>query len=333
MRFKNIKKFLILGGSLNSLQFCKFLMQKKENFILFINHRQANEKYFNKKLRVLLSDLKINFIITKNINRNSAFLKSDPKNSLIIGFGEPWKLEKKILKSFKNNSLDFMGIPLPTYRGGAHYTWMIINQNFRGGAFLQNIKNETLQGKSDSNQYLFGKYYKYPKKLKLPIDFFNYSCVKEIAILKLFYSKLKLKKNFFLKAFKREDSMLFPRLLSKKNSYINWSFSDKEIINFINAFDDPYDGAQTFLNKKRLYIKKIIKCKLAKINFGQFSRGLILNKHNGFVYIALSKLVIKTNKIFNEKKQNIVKEINIGHRLYTPQKYIDEGMIFIRKDI
>lgn len=333
MKFGNIKNFLILGGSLNSLNFCKFLKKKKENFFLFIDQRQADEKYYDKKLSVLLNELNINFIITKNINRNLVFLKFNPKTSIILGFGEPWKLERKILKSFKSNALDFMGIPLPVYRGGAHYTWMIINQNFKGGAFLQNITNETIQGKKDSNQYLFGRYYKYPKKLKLPIDFFNYSCVEEMKVLKSFYSQLKKNKKFILKTFKKESSMLFPRLLSEKNSYINWSFPDVEIINFINAFDDPYNGAQTYLNNKKVHIKKIIKCKLTKINFGQFSKGLILNKYKGFIYIALGKLVIKTNEILNEKKQNIIKEICIGQRLYTPHKYIDEGMTFMRNDI
>ena len=333
MKFNNIKNFLILGGSLNSIDFCKFLKSKKENYFLFINKRQSKEIYNHKKLSELLKISKINHIITENINTNSTFLKYKSTNSLILGFGEPWKLDKKILKKFSNHALDFMGVPLPYYRGGAHYTWMILNQNYLGGAFIQNITENTKQGQDDSNEYFYGKYYNYPKKLKTPMDFFNYSSAQEISFLKTFYKKIKRKHIFSLKKFNKAKSLLFPRLLSKKNAFINWSHSDTEIINFINAFDEPYDGAQTFLGSKKVYIKNIIKFKDKKFSFGQFSRGLVLHKHNNIIYIALSDCIITTNVVLDRKKKNIVENIKIGQRLYTPQKYIDLSMIYLRDDI
>ncbi len=328
-----ISHFIILGGSLNSLNFCKFLKAKKVKFSLFLNKRQANEIFGKKKLKLLLSQFGIKFFLTENLNKNKFFLNLNPINSLIIGFGEPWKIDLKILRLYKNRALDFMGIPMPMYRGGAHYTWMIINQSRIGGAYIQNIDANTIQGKSDTNMFLFGKNYNYPSSLKIPIDFFNYSCKKELEVLKMFYRKVKLNSWFNLKTFKKKNSLFFPRLKSTENSYINWHYNDNDIFNFINAFDDPYKGAQTFIKNKKIFIKKIYKLKKIKVNFGEFSKGLIVNKNGGFVYIALNKCIIITKNIFDEKNNNIVNKIKIGQRLYTPYKYIDSAMKFLRNDI
>ena len=47
-----------------------------------------------------------------------------------------------------------------------------------------------------------------------------------------------------------------PRLNTPTHSYINWNWDAKDIVSFINAFSDPFQGARTFLNKKLFIIKK-----------------------------------------------------------------------------
>ena len=107
-----------------------------------------------------------------------------------MGFsnGQPWKFNKKLLKKFNGNFVDFMGIPLPMYRGGAHYSWMILNKNRNGGCFLQNVDDYTVQGQNDTNKYFLKKIYKYPNKLLAPKDYFNYSSKIEINFLIKFFN-------------------------------------------------------------------------------------------------------------------------------------------------
>ena len=66
-----------------------------------------------------------------------------------------------------------MGIPLPKYRGGAHFTWMIlqneknngacfriINENSEQGVFDSGDKIEFLNYKNKTQLYAYGLFYK-----------------------------------------------------------------------------------------------------------------------------------------------------------------------------
>ena len=139
------------------------------------------------------------------------------------------------------------------YRGGAHFSWMILNNQRLGGCYLQNINEKTVQGSSDSGYYLTGYKYKFPKNLKNPNDFFYFSKKKEVLFLRKFFTQIKNKKKFKLKKFNKNNSIFFPRLNNKINGYINWENSADEIVRFINAFSDPYIGAITF--EEKLYLK------------------------------------------------------------------------------
>ena len=82
-----------------------------------------------------------------------------------------------------------MGIPLPMYRGGAHYSWMILNKNKHGGCFLQNVDENTVQAQNDTNKYFLKKEY-VSSKLLNPRDYFNYSSKIEISFLIKFLTNL-----------------------------------------------------------------------------------------------------------------------------------------------
>ena len=48
-----------------------------------------------------------------------------------------------------------------------------------------------------------------------------------------------------------------PRLSTDKNGWIDWSLDPNELIRFINAFDEPYVGASSLINREGFkdYIK------------------------------------------------------------------------------
>ena len=255
MKFGKIDHFIVLGGSLITLYFLKYLKKKKIKFDYFTNKRQLADTLINGKS--LFENLKLNSIkcnISQDINKENKIQKVITKNTITIGFGEPWPIKETLLKKFKGKIVDFMGIPLPQYRGGAHYSWMILNDSKEGGCFLQNLNNKTLQGMSDTGNFYMSYNYKYPKSLKIPKDYFRYSITKELFFLKKFLKKIKSKNNtFILKKFNENNSILFPRLISAKNSFIDWSNSANEIVRFINAFSEPYSGAISFYGKKKFF--------------------------------------------------------------------------------
>jgi len=327
MKFGKIDHFIVLGGSLITLYFLKYLKKEKIKFDYFTNKKQLEDILINSKS--LLENLKLNSInynISKDINNDLKIKKIITKNSMTIGFGQPWPIKTTLLKKFKGKIVDFMGIPLPQYRGGAHYSWMILNDNRDGGCFLQNININTLQSVSDSGYFYMDYKYVYPKSLKTPKDYFKYSIVKELFFLKKFLNKIKSKNNFFtLKKFNENNSILFPRLISSKNGFIDWSNSADEIVRFINAFSEPYPGAISFFEKKKVFLKnaKLIK----KNNFHSYAAGLIVNKIGNNIIIAAKKGIISIKDVKNEKNENLIKKLKVGSRLNTMNKYVLKSKI------
>ena len=320
MKFINIDHIVVFGGSQLVLEFLKILKKKKINFHYFTNRRQLNDKLINNlSLKKNLIKNKIKFYQTENINKNKFLKKIFTKNSLGIGIGQPWKFKKEILKLMNPNLIDFMGIPLPTYRGGAHYSWMILNKDRKGGCFLQNVNQNTLQGYIDTNKYYLKKEYTYPKNLINPKDYFIFSSKVETDFLISFLNKIKKPHSFKLKNLSQMNSIMFPRLVSKLNSYINWDLEIDEIVRFINAFSDPYPGAQTFLRSKKIYLKnaKIYE----KNNFHSFTAGIITNIYKKKLHICAKGGIITANFIYKMNIKN-ASNIEVGERLLTNDKFL-----------
>lgn len=323
MKFIKTNHIVVFGGSQLVLEFLKLLKKKKIKFHYFTNKRQLNDILINNlSLKDNLKNNKIKFYQSEDINKNKLVENIFTKKSLGIGIGQPWKYKKKLLKLMNPNLVDFMGIPMPMYRGGAHYTWMILNENRNGGCFLQNVEESTLQGYKDTNKYFFKKEYRYPKKLINPKDYFNYSTKKEAKFLIAFLNKINSSTSFKLKELDKKNSILFPRLVSEINSYINWDLDIDEIVKFINAFSDPYPGGKSFLKNTKIYLKnaKIFK----RNNFHSYTSGIITNIYEKKLYICAKGGVFSAYCSFskNSKKNKYLK---IGERFNTNIKYLQKA--------
>jgi methionyl-tRNA formyltransferase len=329
MKFNKINHIIVFGGSQLTLEFLKLLKRKKINFHYFTNKRQLLDILSNNlNLRDHLKKNKIKFYETEDINKNELLKKISTKKSLGIGFGQPWKFKQKILKLMNPNLVDFMGIPMPKFRGGAHYTWMILKQYSRGGCFIQNIDRNTVQGSSDSGYYYDSIIYKYPKKLKYPKDYFKYSIKKEINFLKNFLKKINNNVSFKLKKIDERKSNFYPRLLNYKNGFINWNWLAKDIVTFINGFGDPYLGAISYFNEKRFYLKE---AKLVyKNNLHSFLSGTIIKKNKKKLHIQANKGIIEVNIIYNNNDSNIMSKFKIGDKFYNIQQNLDNSKQHLR---
>ena len=327
MKFGKIDNIIIFGGSYISIKFLEFLKVKNFKFNFFTSKRLLSDNMPNNlTLKQNLDKLKIKYTVTNDINNNKKIYNSFNKKSLVLGFGYNWKIKEKLLRLFKNKMVDFMGIPMPTYRGGAHYSWMILNMSKNGGCYIQDVNKNTTQGISDSGYYYDNLKYLYPKKLKIPKDFFYFSIKKELFFLKKFLKKINQNRNFKLKKLNNSYSIYFPRLKTLKNGFIDWNLEGEEIFRFINAFDDPYRGASTFLGKKRIFLKNCYFKKKKGIH--SFASGIIINKYKKFIYIAVKNGIIKTNNITDDKGKFLFEGIMVGDRFVTFKKNLENSKYF-----
>ena len=112
-----------------------------------------------------------------------------------------------------------------------------------------------------------------------------------------------------------------PRLNTIKNGLIDWSFSSRDLYNFINAFDDPYPGASTFLDRGnfgKLHLKKV------HLHAGDGSNhpymsGIVSRHDKDWIVVSTSdKYMLLIESIINQKGENIISKIKPGDRFHTP---------------
>ncbi len=321
-----IKNIVLFGGGQLLLDFSLW-SKSKFNILIITSPRQARElmPHGNCTFKEELEKNKLNYLVTDKIN-SPKVIKLIKNDSLGIGFGEVWTFEKSFIKLFSGNLFDFMGIPLPKYRGGAHYTWAILNNEKNWGCHIQVINEDMIQGVFDSGKIIYSKEYKIKIKNPNPEKIFAYTLKKEITFLQEFINQIIKGKDFFCKTINEKHSLYFPRLNTFKNGIIDWKWSGKNIVDFINSFSYPYVGASSKINGNliRIYEARLVN----KKKYHPFLAGLVLRNFNSKVVVATNEGEIEISKI-NEKESDLtIHDIKIGMRLYNDNADILESMIY-----
>lgn len=257
----------------------------------------ANTKTFNKLDPQFRSYIKKNFEI---------------ENTLFISLSARWIFKKDTINFLKQNLINFHSSRLPLDRGGATFSWQIMKGD-RIHANSAHIVDESV----DTGPILFARESLYPHSCKIPVDFESFDKKK----LKIFYTDLVKKiikhKKILLKIQSEELSSYNPRINSSKDSWIDWNLNPYDLVNFINAFDEPYEGAKTFLNGNIVKIKSV---HLTSSNSGYhpFMSGIVSRKNKNWLVVNVARsnsLIIE--KVLNTKNKNILEKIKLGDRFFT----------------
>lgn len=306
---EQLKSVVFLGQS----DFFKklIIINKKYNLnthIITSSHQSKllkKDKILNYKIFDKL-DLEFENFIKKN---------TTVKNTIFISLGARYIFKKQNINFFQNNLVNFHCTRLPFDAGGGDYSWKILRED-RIDNQLVHLVDEGL----DSGPILFNKLSLFPSKCKIPIDFKNHS---EKIFLGFYESFLKSVLNnisFDLIYQQKYLSRYNPRLNTERDGFIDWNLNSYDLINFINAFDDPFKGASTYLNNGnhgRLFIKK------AQLHGGDSSNhpfmSGIVSRHDGswLVVSTKSKHMLIIEQVFNSKNENIIHKIKVGDRFYT----------------
>ncbi len=268
----------------------------------------------------------INYKIFNKIDQRCIkFLKenSNFKKTLFIGISPRNIFKKETLKLFSNNFINIHNTRLPLDAGGGGFSWSIMRQD-RIHNFCIHIMTEEIDG----GPIIEYETSIYPKKCQLPFDFNNYNNQVFLKCYKKFIKNLIQGSKFDLKPQPHYLSRYNPRLDTETSGFIDWNMNSYDLINFIDAFDDPYKGASTYLNNGnfgKLYIKK------AQLHGGDTSNhpsmAGIVSRHdkNWIVVCTKSKHMLIIEEINNSKGRNIIHLIKAGDRFHTPSSKIESG--------
>jgi len=328
MKLKKINKIILFGGARLLADFSKYVKDDTNlDLVVFSSKRHLDEKINDFIiLKEFLEKNGIKYYNSENINNDDNLKNEITETSLGIAIGAAWVFEKKIIELFgEGNLLDFMGIDLPRYRGGAHYTWQILHQNKKACANLQIIKGgeETFH----KGELIKRKEYELPLNLIKPTDYFEFIVKKEIEFLKEFLKEIEQEVDFNLNNLNETNSSYYPFLYTKINGLIDWNWKGKDIFLFINAFDEPYAGASSFINNERVFLKN---CELLdeEEKYHPFSSGIIIRKNENGIFVASVGNLLFIRKIFDEEGNDLLDKINLGDRIYTPQFELDKSRGF-----
>ncbi|MDD5005731.1 MAG: hypothetical protein PHS93_04430 [Candidatus Omnitrophica bacterium] len=294
--------------------------------IVFSSKRHLSEDIGNGKLlREFLDENNIKFFSEDNINKSKLIDGYIDKSALGIAFGASWVFEKKFVRKFHKPLLDFMGIDLPRYRGGAHYSWQILFNNKKGCCNLQIIEGG--EDKFHKGPIIKRKIFTFDRHCCIPIDYFNQAVPIERDFIVEFLNQVKYGKEFKKNMLNEKESTYYPFLHTLINGWINWNWNALEITKFICAFDEPYRGASTRINNKRVFLKKVFLEKRDK-DIHPFSAGIVVHKDKKFIRVLAKEGTLRVEKVIDENNNDLMKNIKLGDRFYSLTQDLEKAITF-----
>jgi hypothetical protein len=320
VKFNHIDKVILFGGAHLLAATARYLKENGPPVRIYTSPRHVAEPLdaSGTTLGQTLESVGLPFVSTDDINSEMTLPAEITSGTLGLGMGEAWSFSPAIIKKFDGRLLDFMGIPHPRYRGGAHYTWMLLRGDRQGGCNLQVINEAMVQGEYDDGDIVKSSRYFFPETARTPMDYFAAAVPNEVAFIREFLDEAKAGKDFDLRKPDESQSMFLPRLHTLTHGWIDWSWSGRDIERFICAFDDPYAGASTRLGGVRVHLKGAT-LDDSEPAFHPFQSGLVTRctPAEGFV-IATSSGHLKVRTIAASKGEHLERPPQIGDRLFTP---------------
>ena len=306
----------------------KFYLEKINN-IVFLGYSSLFDEFikFNLKLninsKIITSTdqsklIKNEFIVFDSLGEEFIKYVKDNfniKDTLFISFGSRNIFKKNIIKELKNNLINFHCTRLPLDKGGGGFSWSILREDR-----IDNQLVHLIDKGIDTGPIIYYKHSLFPKECKIPLDFELSSKINLLKFYQEFIIKIKEGKKFELMPQIDYIGRYNPRLNTNLNGYIDWNFTPHDLYNFINAFDDPYDGAISYLNRGnfgKLRIKKVHLHGGDSSNHPYMS-GIVTRHDNDWIVVATSgKYMLLVEQVLDKNKNNIIKKIREGDRFFN----------------
>ena len=305
----NLKTIVFLGQSDRFEELLEINKKLKLKTIIITSDHQAK-----------LIKKEINFSVFNNLDNDfKKFINEQTsiEETLFVSLGARYIFKKDtIINFFKNNLINFHETRLPYDAGGGGFSWKIMRED-RINNQLCHVIDEGL----DAGPIIYTKLSLFPKYCSIPIDFDNYNLKKFLKFYSEFLEKLLSGHKFDLKPQINYLGRYNPRLDAETDGLIDWNLSSYDLINFINAFDEPYKGASAYLNNGnfgKLYLKNV------HLHGGDSSNhpfmSGIVSRHDGdwIVVSTKSKHMLLIEMVLNTDGENILNKIKVGDRFFTP---------------
>ncbi len=320
------KTFLLFGGGNLWCEFAAELKQKGYGTVAFAAPRHLSEqREGGGTVEAYLKKEKVEFYSSEDISADFEKLVKPRIKEGTVGLylGPAWYLLPQQITAFNGSLLELMGIPLPQYRGGAHYSHQILAGQRDWAVYLQKVGPAKHHGPVLKNVSASFKV----KEGALPEDYLRALEKQGHGLLfRKFLPLLESGVPLEWEDLPEEKRSYWPYLHSKTHGWINWQEWDaSEIERFIRAFGPPYAGASTLLDGRRIFIKA---CGLdaSEGPFHPFQSGLVYRKGENRAWVAAKGGALIIEGAADEEGKNAIPLIREGVRLHTPREKLEEAL-------
>jgi methionyl-tRNA formyltransferase len=243
----------------------------------------------------------IELYVAKNRkDSENAIRRFGPDLCLVNGWY--WIIGDDALQSVPGGFLGMHNSLLPKYRGGSPLVWTIINGEDRAGLSLFSFTSGMDEGdiwardsvSIESEDYISDILYKLEEK----------------AIIMLRENYLNILNDSIIPTPQDTCEVTYCCMRIPEDGLINWHGSAKQIYNFIRAQSDPYPGAFTFLDGKKLIIWRAHQVDITY--YGTPGQVAKVTPDGTFIICGNNKpLILETLELENGKEQagKIIKSV------------------------
>ena len=310
--FSNISKIVFIGGNrLNEdgplLSFIDICKNRGIDVEVISDKERIN--YPSATMGTLAECLKKNGINFSSVDKLTigTLIKYKDESTLVFCINCKWILSREMIELFPGRVFNYHNSALPEQRGAACHSWRL----------MQNINFTRLTIHEVSPEIDKGKVYLQEKVMfddlvHSPAQSYSFIASRESELFSNF-----LDGNVKITFQDEHDSFYWPRLSTHINGFIDWSWTANEIVSFCNAFDNPFDGASTYLSNSKVHFHNVIKIN-ESFSFHPFQAGLIYRINDSEVYIAARKGGICVKDLKADKSN----KIRVGLRFVTPPEIL-----------
>jgi len=316
-----IERIVLLGGGELLAALVRWCQSEDMPISVITSPRHTKELIDgNQTLLEFLEKNSVEHLVTSDISSEeaSSFL-SDLSQAFCLSLGAAWIFRENTIENiFQNRLFNLHGTRLPQNRGGGGFSWQILMGNRLGFCQLHLVDLGV-----DTGDLVRTEEFLYPPHCRLPKDYEDLYYKKNLNFLLDFIAEIR-KSSVVIDTVKQSElfSTYWPRLNTSINGWIDWNESIFSVEKFVCAFGDPYEGAMTFFNNEKVFIKDVM-IDFSDPNFHTFQTGIVFRKGPSWISVCANGGTLIIQKMLDEYGTNLINTVKLGDRLITPISYLE----------
>lgn len=327
-RFGHVTHAALIGGGDLMLHTARMAREASLNVAVVLAPRHAEEALPIARIKARDAFAAEGFAVhvVDDINAWPALATADwtGAHALALCFGPSWIFRQGVVGRFGAGMINFNGIPIPRYLGGAHYTWQILNGDRTSGCILQEITAEI-----DRGPILRRELFELPSTVRVPDDYFRANVEAGRRFMERAIADMRANRPFPAGEFATLDKarLYFPRLHTLENGWIDWTWQAGDVERFCCAFDRPYAGASTVIDGRVVRLKDV-RLGDAGETLHPYAAGLVVRRTGDEAWVAARGGLLVVGRAASEDGRDAGALLKEGRRLHTPAERLSHSLTF-----